>query len=80
MKRRGSEDEPSMSRLKGCSGNRDRGRVAGAGTRRGAVASSAVKPTAAANPWTPPRTPWGEPDLQGMWDFQSTTPLNDPVS
>ena len=44
----------------------------------GQVASSAVKPTAAANPWTPPRTPWGEPDLQGMWDFQSTTPLERP--
>ncbi len=23
-----------------------------------------------------PRTPWGDPDLQGVWDFSSNTPLN----
>jgi hypothetical protein len=24
---------------------------------------------------TPPRTPWGDPDLQGLWDFASLTPF-----
>src|SRR6266567_3116278 len=25
-----------------------------------------------------PRTPWGEPDLQGIWDFATITPLERP--
>ena len=25
-----------------------------------------------------PRTPWGAPDLQGVWDFRTTTPLERP--
>ena len=25
-----------------------------------------------------PRTPWGAPDLQGVWDFRSATPLERP--
>ena len=28
--------------------------------------------------WTPPRTPWGDPDLQGIWDFRTLTPLSRP--
>ena len=28
--------------------------------------------------WTPPRTPWNEPDLQGIWDFATITPLERP--
>jgi hypothetical protein len=27
---------------------------------------------------TPPRTPWGAPDLQGIWDFRTVTPLERP--
>ena len=27
---------------------------------------------------TPPRTPWGQPDLRGIWDFRSITPLQRP--
>jgi len=42
------------------------------------VASSAQKSTAVANAWTPPRTPWGEPDLQGVWDYRTITPLERP--
>jgi hypothetical protein len=32
--------------------------------------------------WTPPRTPWGDPDLQGMWpiDKLNGTPLQRPES
>ena|SRR5688572_172313 len=43
--------------------------AAGAGSR-GAAPRAAV-------PYVPPKTPWGEPDLQGMWplDHLITTPL-----
>ena len=27
---------------------------------------------------TAPRTPWGEPDLQGVWDFRTLTPMERP--
>ena len=27
---------------------------------------------------SPPRTPWGDPDLQGTWDFTTITPLQRP--
>ena len=29
---------------------------------------------------TAPRTPWGQPDLQGVWDFRTITPLQRPTS
>ena len=28
--------------------------------------------------WTAPRTPWGAPDLQGVWDFRTVTPMERP--
>ena len=28
--------------------------------------------------WTPPRTPWGDPDLQGTWNNGTITPLERP--
>ena len=34
-------------------------------------------PTGAGNAWTPPRTPAGQPDLQGVWLSNSATPWND---
>ena len=33
---------------------------------------------AAKKPWTPPRTAWGEPDLQGKWSYATITPLERP--
>ena len=40
----------------------------------------ALKPAAASNTknWTPARTPDGQPDLQGIWDAASLTPLERP--
>ncbi len=39
---------------------------------------AASKTTAQAGVWNPPRTPWGEPDLQGIWDFATVTPMERP--
>ncbi len=35
---------------------------------------------AAAQSTEVPRTPWGAPDLQGVWDFRSLTPLERPAN
>jgi hypothetical protein len=32
-------------------------------------------PTAPAGAWTPPKTAWGAPDLDGVWNFGTMTPL-----
>ena len=29
--------------------------------------------------WTPTLTPWGEPDLQGLWRYESTIPFERPA-
>jgi hypothetical protein len=44
-----------------------------------AMAQQPQKP-AAAKAWTPPKTPWGEPDLQGLWPLSNilATPLQRP--
>jgi hypothetical protein len=32
----------------------------------------------AADEWEPPRTPWGDPDLQGIYNYGTSTPLQRP--
>jgi len=41
--------------------------------------ASAVKSASGAKPFTPPRTSWGEPDLQGKWSYATITPLERPA-
>ena len=33
----------------------------------------------AGSDWAAPRTPWGDPDLQGQWNSQTSTPLERPL-
>ena len=44
-------------------------------------AQAAVKPKPSAAPWTQPKTPWGDPDLEGVWTSDSafTIPLERPA-
>src|SRR5262245_47088407 len=41
--------------------------------------SQAPQPAAAAKPWTPPRMADGHPDLQGMYDLATMTPVDRPT-
>jgi len=34
----------------------------------------------AGSPWTPPKTPWGDPDIQGQWPATARIPMQRPVS
>jgi hypothetical protein len=53
----------------------------------GSSAATAQAPAADAKPqakapakgWTLPRTPWGDPDLQGIWNDATSTPLQRPA-
>src|SRR5262245_51681323 len=54
--------------------------VSGQGQRRGAIAATTPALVATAfngDPvpanWTAPKTPWGEPDLQGTWSSDDAT-------
>ena len=40
-----------------------------------ATAVEKARTPAAAKPWTPARTPWGDPDIQGIWNNGTITPL-----
>src|SRR5687767_11673211 len=41
---------------------------------------AAAKANSAAPSWTPARTAWGDPDIQGIWTMQTITPLQRPAA
>src|ERR1700745_4338597 len=43
-----------------------------------AIISGSIKITAAQGPVSMLKTPWGEPDLQGIWTDETDTPLQRP--
>src|SRR6187455_1524983 len=53
--------------------------MAVAATPPSAAAQTAAAATAASSGWTVPRTPDGQPDLQGVWDYRTATPLERPA-
>jgi hypothetical protein len=44
----------------------------------GLAIAQAPKAAGTAKKWTPPHTPWGDPDLQGIWNNATITPLERP--
>src|SRR6202171_4827106 len=49
----------------------------------GQAPSSAAKTAAAAKtakPFTPPKTPWGDPDIQGQWPADANIPMQRPLT
>jgi len=44
----------------------------------GVFAATANAQTATSRSWSAPRTPWGDPDLQGTWTNATATPLERP--
>ena len=44
-----------------------------------AAAVSAAAQQPAAGGWVHPKTPWGDPDLQGVWRYEASVPLERPA-
>src|SRR5690349_5829710 len=44
-----------------------------------AAAVSAAAQQPAAGGWVQPKTPWGDPDLQGVWRYEASVPLERPA-
>src|SRR5437870_8076712 len=42
------------------------------------LATYAQTPASSQRKWAPPRTAWGDPDLQGIWNYATMTPLERP--
>ena len=47
-------------------------------TAASAMSQSANGAAEAGSGWTSPRTAWGDPDIQGVWDYRTMTPLQRP--
>jgi hypothetical protein len=45
----------------------------------GQVTTPSARTAPQAKAWTPPRTPEGQPEIQGVWNFSSLTPLERPA-
>ena len=49
--------------------------LAGQAPAAAGKANPGAKQAPAGKAWTAPRTPWGDPDLQGVWNDATSTPL-----
>ena len=49
-----------------------------AGGQSTSTPAAAAAQTTAATSWTPPKTAWGDPDLQGIYNYGTSTPLQRP--
>ena len=52
-------------------------RLLGAFVVATAIGVAAQQP--ATGTWTQPKTPWGDPDMQGVWRYEASVPLERPV-
>jgi len=43
-------------------------------------AATGTSETKTAKPYTPPKTPWGDPDIQGQWPADSQIPMQRPLT
>src|SRR5262245_11127209 len=43
-----------------------------------AAQQTSVQATGTKAPWTPPRTPWGDPEVQGLYTSEYRTPFQHP--
>jgi len=58
-----------------------RGFLASLGILMALIAAAALAPISlASKTWSPPRTAWGEPDLQGKCSYATITPLERPIN
>lgn len=62
-----------------CLGAAVAGQTPAAAAKEQSKGAEAARP-AAPEGWTAPRTPWGDPDLQGIWSYATITPLERPGS
>src|SRR5215471_8496124 len=46
----------------------------------GQTPATSARPKSTSKPFTPPKTPWGDPDLQGLWPGSLNIPLQRPAS
>ena len=51
-----------------------------ANVNAGQAPSDAPSFTVPGATYTPPKTPWGDPDLQGVWDYHTVVPMQRPAN
>jgi hypothetical protein len=57
-----------------------RAQTSGRGTQPSLGATKTPLASASRRQTKTPRTPWGDPDLQGVWDYKTITPLERPLT